>query len=99
MKAVLDGVVIAEAPDTDVIGIEGNSYFPPSAVSADVLSESPTPYTCPWKGASQYFNVTTPTGTHRDAAWSYPDLMESAKQRVGRDFTGYVAFESVVEVG
>jgi hypothetical protein len=38
-------------PESDLIPIEGNYYFPPSSLSAGAFSESPTPYTCPWKGA------------------------------------------------
>lgn len=30
MQATVDGIVIAESPDEDVIEIEGNAYFPPS---------------------------------------------------------------------
>jgi uncharacterized protein (DUF427 family) len=29
MKASIEGVVVAEAPDADLITIEGNQYFPP----------------------------------------------------------------------
>jgi hypothetical protein len=52
MKAVIDGTVIAEAAQDDLIKIEGNWYFPPSSVKKEYLVESATPYTCPWKGAS-----------------------------------------------
>ncbi|WP_406423767.1 DUF427 domain-containing protein [Streptomyces sp. NBC_01589] len=51
MKASLQGHVLAEAPDDEVVIIEGNAYFPPSAMTRGVLSESQTPYVCPWKGA------------------------------------------------
>ena len=37
MKAVLNGDVIAEAPRDELISIDGNWYFPPSAVRASVL--------------------------------------------------------------
>ena len=57
-QAKLADQVIAEASEADVIHIEGNVYFPPSAVVEGVLRESPTPYTCPWKGECQYFTVT-----------------------------------------
>jgi uncharacterized protein (DUF427 family) len=89
MKAVIDDVVVAEADDADVISIEGNSYFPPSALKRDAFEESPTPYTCPWKGAAQYWNV----NGNKDAAWSYPEIKSSAVDRVGKDFAGYVAFD------
>ena len=93
MKAMIDGAVIAEAAAADVISIEGNSYFPPGSLADDVLAESATPYTCPWKGAAQYWDLRTPQGTIPDGAWSYPDLKASAIERVGRDFSDYVAFD------
>lgn len=98
MRASIDGTVIAEATEDQLVRIEGNWYFPPSAVTPGVLSESPTPYTCPWKGACQYYDVVTPDGTTKDGAWSYPELYPSAVERVGRDFAGWVAFSPGVTV-
>ena len=57
MKAVLGETTVAEADRDDLISIEGNWYFPPSSVRWELLQESPTPYTCPWKGECQYFSV------------------------------------------
>ena len=99
MRATVNGTVIAEAPESDLVRIEGNWYFPPSAVVEGALAESSTPYTCPWKGAAQYWDVVTPSGTTSDGAWSYPDLKPSAVERVGTDFAGYVAFSPGVTVG
>ncbi len=99
MRATIDGTVLAEAAEEDLVRIEGNWYFPPSAVAPGALVESPTPYTCPWKGACQYFDVLTPQGTRKDGAWSYPELYPSAVERVGRDFAGYVAFSPDITVG
>ncbi|MBX3095085.1 MAG: DUF427 domain-containing protein [Cryobacterium sp.] len=98
MKALLNGTVIAEAPREDLISIEGNWYFPPSSVSPGALSESPTPYTCPWKGECQYFSVSDGEAELRDRAWSYPTPMPTAIEKVGRDFGGYVAFWKEVQV-
>jgi uncharacterized protein (DUF427 family) len=98
MKAVLDGTVIAEAPDEDLIRIEGNWYFPPASVVGELLEKSPTPYTCPWKGPCQYFTVNVGGKHLQDRAWSYPDLREGAVERVGKDFADYVAFWKEVEV-
>jgi len=98
MKAVLDGVVIAEADRDDVVSIEGNWYFPPRAVREGALNESPTPYTCPWKGEVQYWNVSLDGAELADGAWSYPDLRPGAVGRVGTDFAGYVAFDRKVVV-
>ncbi|QIQ06152.1 DUF427 domain-containing protein [Streptomyces liangshanensis] len=98
MQAVLDGTVLADANDADVVSIEGNWYFPPEAITPQALSESDTPYTCPWKGKAQYFDARIPGNDHPDAAWSYPQPPASAVDRVGRDFTGYVAFGKDVTV-
>jgi uncharacterized protein (DUF427 family) len=95
VRATIDGTVIAEASDDDVIAIEGNYYFPPSAIRGPVLKDSPTPYTCPWKGVAQYHDLVTGSRTHRDAAWSYPIAEPSAIQRVGADFSGYIAFDEL----
>ncbi len=99
MKAVLGDTVIAEANDDDLIQIEGNWYFPPASVKEGFLSESPTPYTCPWKGECQYFNVSVDGGeVLTDRAWSYPHPYPTAFERVGKDFSGYVAFWKEVQV-
>jgi hypothetical protein len=42
MKAIVDGAVIADAPASDLIPIEGNFYFPPSRQAAS-LDRSITP--------------------------------------------------------
>ena len=42
MRATVNGTVIAEAPESDLVRIEGNWYFPPSAVVDGALTESPT---------------------------------------------------------
>ncbi len=98
MKAVLNDVVIAEAPKEDLISIEGNWYFPPSSVKPGHLTESATPYTCPWKGACQYFTVSDGTVALQDRAWSYPDPIPSSFERVGQDYSNYVAFWKDVRV-
>jgi uncharacterized protein (DUF427 family) len=94
MRASIGDTVIAEADEADLVKIEGNWYFPPASIAADRFEESPTPYTCPWKGQCQYFHV----DGHPDAAWSYPEPYPTAIERVGRDFSGYVAFGPGVTV-
>ena len=98
MKAVLDGAVIAEADKEDLVRIEGNWYWPPNAVADGALIESPTPYTCPWKGEAQYFHVRSGDAPHSDHAWSYPTPHATAIDRVGRDFSGFVAFDRRVQI-
>jgi uncharacterized protein (DUF427 family) len=93
MKAVVGETVVAEAANEAVVSVEGNAYFPQDSVVAGVLRDSPTPYTCPWKGRAQYHDVVVGGTVRRDGAWSYPDIKESAAARVGRDFSNYVAFD------
>ena len=98
MKAVMGDTVVAEAPKDELISIEGNWYFPPSSVKSELLTDSPTPYTCPWKGECQYFTVNV-NGEHlQDHAWAYPYPCPTAFDRVGKDFTDYVAFWKEVRV-
>lgn len=100
MKASIDGVVVAEALDADLISIEGNYYFPPASLHAEMLTASDTPYTCPWKGEAQYFDVSAGGATHGDAAWSYPHPYPTSFERVGRDYSSYVAFDKAqVSIG
>jgi uncharacterized protein (DUF427 family) len=96
--ATLNGIVLAQADDADVLRIEGNVYFPPSSVNSEYLVESPTPYTCPWKGECQYFSVKSGDDLLQDRAWSYPHPYPTAFDRVGKDFSNYVAFWKEVRV-
>jgi uncharacterized protein (DUF427 family) len=93
MKAIIDGAIVADAPETDLISIEGNYYFPPSSISVRAFSDSPTPYICPWKGVCQYHDISVNGVRHHDAAWSYPDPYPASFDRVGKDYSGYIAFD------
>lgn len=94
MQALVGQTVVAESASDEVVRMEGNVYFPPDSVAAGVLRNSPTRYTCPWKGRAQYHDILVGETVVRDGAWSYPDITESAAVRVGRDFSGYVAFDA-----
>lgn len=98
MKALWNDQVIAEAPKEELVYIEGNWYFPPSSLVESFFSKSDTPYTCPWKGECQYFNVGSADAVSEDAAWSYPNPLPIALERVKKDFAGYVAFSPVITV-
>lgn len=98
MKATWNNQIIAEANKEDLIYIEGNWYFPPSAVNQDFLQKSPTPYVCPWKGTCQYYNVGQGDNLAGDDAWSYPEPKQSAIEQVKKDFSGYIAFWRSVQI-
>lgn len=68
-RAVLDGVVLAEADE--VISLEGNAYFPPESVHWEYLTANDVTSRCFWKGKAGYFDAVTGGRTHRSVAWSY----------------------------
>jgi uncharacterized protein (DUF427 family) len=99
MKAIWNGQAIAEANKDQLIYIEQNWYFSPDSVKLNFLRKSDTPYTCPWKGECQYFDVGQEGGKwSKDSAWCYPQPKPSAIDVVHKDFTGYVAFWRDVSV-
>lgn len=98
MRAVWNGQVVAEADRDELIYIEGNWYFPPTSVKQDLLRKSPTPYNCPWKGDCQYFDVGNEEQWSKDNAWSYPEPLPSAIEKVKKDFSDFVAFWRDVQV-
>jgi uncharacterized protein (DUF427 family) len=69
------GTILAQAePGPGVVSYEGNWYFDPSAVVAQVLTVTPRTYTCPYKGTCNWVDYTGADGrTVRDVAWVYPD--------------------------
>ncbi|MCW2829756.1 MAG: hypothetical protein JWP31_448 [Aeromicrobium sp.] len=93
MKALINTTVVAEAPTNDLVKIEGNWYFPPSSLTAGAFEKSPTAYHCPWKGDAQYWNVGTGDDVLVDGGWSYPEPIPASFERVGRDYSGYMAFD------
>jgi len=78
MKAIWNGEVIAESDDTVVV--EGNHYFPRSAVREDVLVESATTSVCGWKGTASYFSLQVAGETNADAVWTCRDPKPEAAQ-------------------
>ena len=92
MKAVWKDKVIAEANQDELVYIEGNWYFPPSSIKDAYFKKSDTPYTCPWKGVCQYFDVGEGSDWSKDNAWSYPEPYPRAIEIVKKDFSNYIAF-------
>ncbi|HUN90781.1 MAG TPA: DUF427 domain-containing protein [Burkholderiaceae bacterium] len=82
MKAIWNGATIAESDDTVVV--EGNHYFPLSAVDASVLRPSATHTVCPWKGTASYYTLEVDGQANVDAAWFYPEPKEAAARIRGR---------------
>ncbi len=91
MKASWNGAVIAESDDTVIV--EGNHYFPESALKREFVSESSHTSHCPWKGTAHYYSLTVSGKTNENAVWYYPEPKEAAHQIRRR-----VAFWRGVEV-
>ena len=89
IKEKQTGAILADAGDRvgDMLPYEGNLYFAPEAVKADVLTVTPRTYTCPYKGTCHWVDYTGPDGTlARDVAWVYGDPKpghEAIKGRYG----------------
>lgn len=82
MKAVWNGVLIAESNDTVVL--EGNHYFPPESVDAALLQPSNHTSVCPWKGTANYYTLQVNGERNANAAWYYAEPKQAACQIKGR---------------
>ena len=91
MKATWNGTVIAESDDTVVV--EGNHYFPESALKREFVVGSNHRSTCHWKGEARYYSLLVNGDLNPDAVWYYPEPFEAAAQIKGR-----VAFWKGVQV-
>lgn len=91
IEARWNGAVVARSEETVVV--EGNHYFPRSAVDPALLEDNATTTRCGWKGEARYHSLTVAGQTNRDAAWYYPDPLPAAAQIKGR-----IAFWKGVEV-
>jgi uncharacterized protein (DUF427 family) len=91
MKAIWNGVVIAESDKTIVV--EGNHYFPPDSLHKEFFKPSNTTTVCGWKGTANYYTLEVNGKQNVDAAWYYASPKEAAKQ-----IAGYVAFWKGVTV-
>ena len=76
MQAIWSDVIIAESTDTVVV--EGNHYFPLSAIKQEFFSESAHTSICPWKGLANYFNVEVDGKQNPNAAWIYKTPSDKA---------------------
>jgi uncharacterized protein (DUF427 family) len=83
MKAIWNGVVVAESDD--IVLVEGNAYFPASALRSEYLQPSNHRTHCAWKGEARYHSLLVNGDLNRDAVWFYPDPKpeaESVRDRV-----------------
>ena len=91
MRAVWNGRTIAESDD--IVTVEGNAYFPASALDRSLVVDSAHSSVCPWKGTAHYYSLKVDGQENRDAVWYYPEPKPGAVQVGGR-----VAFWKGVQV-
>jgi uncharacterized protein (DUF427 family) len=91
VTATWNGETVAQSDETVVV--EGNHYFPRSAVNAAFLQDSNTVSHCPWKGDASYHSLIVNGETNVDAAWYYDDPKPKAAEIKDR-----IAFWRGVEV-
>jgi uncharacterized protein (DUF427 family) len=78
MKAIWNGVVIAESDKTVVV--ENNHYFPADSIKREFFSDSATHTTCGWKGLASYYTVMVDGKENKDAAWYYANPKSAAAE-------------------
>lgn len=98
MKAIWNGVTIAEANEDELIKIEGNWYFPPSSVNKELLTPTDHRTECFWKGTASYYTINADGQAFENGAWYYHEPMAGSLERVKKDFKDFVAFYPQVEV-
>lgn len=92
-KAIWNNQVIAEATAAEIHRVEGNVYFPLSAVKREFLQPSDTHTHCFWKGKASYYDVVVDDEVNVDAAWYYPEPSAMATR-----IKDYVAFWHGVKI-
>ena len=75
--ATVNGQVVAESDEFEIV--EGNVYFPPSAIKQELFQSSDSHTSCPWKGLASYYDVVVDGETFSNAAWYYPDPSSAAE--------------------
>jgi uncharacterized protein (DUF427 family) len=91
MKAMWNGKLLAQSDD--IVTVEGNAYFPETALNRDLIVSSSHTSVCPWKGTASYYSLAVDGKTNTDAAWYYLEPKSAAAEIKGR-----VAFWKGVEI-
>lgn len=81
-RATWKGAVLAESADYEIV--EGNVYFPPSALRREHFRDSDTHTVCGWKGTASYYDVVVDGQVNANAAWYYPETKPEADSVRGR---------------
>jgi len=85
----LDGRTLAASDKALVVeenGYEPVTYFPLQDVNIDVMQQSDSRTSCPFKGQADYFAASV-DGKQKDIAWVYPSVYNEVES-----IAGYIAF-------
>ena len=82
----IDGVVLADSHKPTMLfetGAPSRHYLPMTDVNLDLLEESTTRSSCPYKGDARYWSALIDGRVERDIAWSYKTPMPEATPIAG----------------
>jgi uncharacterized protein (DUF427 family) len=91
MKASWNNITLAESDDT--VLVEGNYYFPESALKKEFTTFSNHKTSCAWKGQASYYSLLINGEMLTNAVWFYPDPKPEANM-----VRGHVAFGNAITV-
>ena len=83
MRAIWNGQVIAESNDIEYV--DGNAYFPRSAMRGEFYKDSRHTSICRWKGVARYWDLEVSGQVNQSAVWSYENpktVVESIRERI-----------------
>jgi uncharacterized protein (DUF427 family) len=86
VEVTLNGTKLAESDRAVVLnetGAPARYYLPREDVRADLLKETPTHTTCPFKGQADYWSAEVGGEVHEDVVWSYATPIPEAEGIAG----------------
>ena len=86
MRAVFNGVVLAESDD--IVIVDGNPYFPRAAMRAEYFRDSRLTTVCGWKGTARYWDVVVDGEVLQNVVWSY-ETPKPAAEAIRERFAFY----------
>lgn len=91
MKAIWNGVVVAESDD--IVVFDGEHYFPAESLKREYTLVSNRHTMCSRRGQASYYTLFVDGDANPDAVWFFPDPKDGALEIKGR-----VAFQRGVQV-
>ncbi|NUR25994.1 MAG: DUF427 domain-containing protein [Catenulispora sp.] len=85
-RAELDGVVLAESPNSMILfetGLPPRYYVPITALNQEVLRPSDTVTHCPYKGSATYWSVQVGDEVQQDLVWLYRTPLPEVQKVAG----------------